>query len=117
MNTWPFLALIWIHFLMDFVLQSRYTAEMKSKSNAVLLAHVVTYSLPLAVFGILFAVVNGGLHFLTDWITSRLTTRYYLSNRMKLFWVTIGADQAVHMTCLLLTFEYLPVLTRAISAL
>ena len=101
------ITLVWMHFVADFIFQSDEVAKNKSKSNATLLLHVALYSLPFFWFGWLFAVVNAGLHFVTDWCTSRATSYLYQKNERHWFFVVIGADQAIHFTCLFLTYMWL----------
>jgi len=101
------LLLIWMHFFADFILQSDTVAKAKSSDNAVLLLHVSLYSLPFLWFGWKFALINGVLHFVTDWFSSRLTTHLYQKNQRHWFFVVIGADQAIHLTCLFWTFTLL----------
>lgn len=100
------IILIWLHFVSDFLLQSDKMAINKSKSNKWLCLHVLIYSLPLLWFGWIFAAINGFLHFITDFITSRVTTKLY-ANHKHWFFVVIGLDQALHMSALILTLQYL----------
>ena len=79
----------------------------KSKSNLVLLQHVLIYGLPFYLFGALFAVVNVILHFIVDWCTSRITSKLWTAGKVHWFFVTIGFDQALHMSCLILTYIWL----------
>lgn len=104
-TTMIFLALvIWTHFVADFILQSRDVARNKSNSNIVLAQHVLIYGIPLLiVFGPWYALVNVILHFITDYITSRATKKAWAEKKEHKFFTIIGADQAVHMTCLVLT--------------
>lgn len=99
------LILIWLHFIADFVFQSDKVAKAKSSDNVVLTIHVLIYSVPFLVFGLKFAMINYALHFITDYISSRATTKLWLAGERHWFFVVIGADQAVHMTCLFLTYQ------------
>ena len=100
------LLLVWLHFFGDFILQTDYMAFNKSKSNKILLLHVTVYSIPLTLLGFQFAVVNLVLHFMTDWCTSRATAKLWKLNKRYWFFAVIGLDQAIHMTCLILTSLY-----------
>ena len=101
------IIIIWMHFVADFLLQTRKVGENKSGSNKILLWHVTLYSIPFFWFGWQFAVINAALHFVTDWFTSRATKEAYRNNNMSLFWGIIGFDQAIHMTTLILTYAWL----------
>jgi len=101
--------LVWMHFVADFLLQSRKVGENKSSSNLILLKHVIIYSIPFFYFGWQFALLNAALHFVVDWITSRVTKHAWKESNMELFWGTIGFDQAVHMTTLIATYWWLNV--------
>jgi len=105
------------HFIADFVFQSRQMGENKSKSFKWLLLHVSTYA---AVIGILsfplfsnwlaftvWIVINFYLHLATDFVTSKLSTHFYLKKNMYQFWNVIGIDQAIHFTTLYYTFIWL----------
>ena len=102
------LILIWLHFVADFLLQSDKVAtnKNKSKSNRVLTHHCFIYSLPFVWVGVWFAVVNAFLHFIVDWVTSRVTYRLFQAEERHWFFVVIGLDQAIHLTALLITYSY-----------
>ena len=108
---WLFLGLLAIHWIADFILQTHWQATNKSKNNIALLHHVATYTTVLAVVsivffgfvGILYALVNGLLHFATDFNTSRWTARLYAKQDWHNFFVVIGFDQLLHQTTLLVT--------------
>jgi len=96
-------ALVWVHFLADFVLQTDAMAQNKSKSNWWLTAHVAMYSAPFFFWGWKFALLNGAAHWATDFVTSRINSRLWAQKRVHAFFVGVGADQAIHITTLVLT--------------
>jgi Protein of unknown function (DUF3307) len=100
-------ALVWVHFIADFLLQSDAMATRKSKSSKWLAIHVAIYSACLLPFGPWFAIINAALHFATDYITSRATSRLWAAQERHWFFVVIGLDQALHLTALLVTYEAL----------
>jgi hypothetical protein len=99
------LALIWTHFVADFILQTDSMAQKKSTSNAWLLAHIAVYTAPFFYFGWLFALVNGLSHLAVDWCTSRINSRLWKAGEVHWFFVGVGADQAIHVSILILTME------------
>ena len=112
-----YILVIWIHFISDFVFQSdRITTSVlqldrittsKSYSIKYLSLHCLIYSLPMVTFGWKFALINGILHFIVDFVTSKLTAYYWKINRMDNFFLIIGLGQATHITCLMLSLNYL----------
>ncbi|MDP1800916.1 MAG: DUF3307 domain-containing protein [Bacteroidota bacterium] len=106
-----------VHFLADFVFQSSKMATGKSKSLKWLSIHVGVYaSVSLLTFAvlaitygnILFAFywwsINVALHFITDFFTSKVTSRFWEEKNMRFFFVMIGFDQLIHNMCLVSTF-------------
>ena len=94
------LGIIWLHWLADFVLQSHWMASNKSKRNDALLIHICAYTACLLPFGWKWALLNGAMHMATDYVSSRVTSALWVRGRIHDFFVVIGLDQAVHMTCL-----------------
>lgn len=98
--------LVWIHFISDFVLQTDRMAQNKSKSFKWLNIHVAVYTAPfILLFGFEFGIVTFISHLITDFFSSRLASHLYQAGHRHWFFVVIGADQALHMTTLLLTYE------------
>lgn len=103
---YQFVALLAAHWFADFVLQTHWQASNKSKDNEALARHVGVYTLVLMVcsaiiFGqstawVYFVFVNGSLHFVTDYITSRMTSKLYVKKDWHNFFVVVGFDQFIH---------------------
>lgn len=110
------------HFLGDFVFQSNWMAQNKSKNPEALMLHVLAYLAALAVgmlvcviffttmtpeeaffYFIGFLIVNGLLHFLIDDTTSRVTATLYEAKDIHNFFVVVGFDQFLHQLCLFTT--------------
>ncbi len=102
-----FITLIWFHFVADFVFQTDNMAINKSKSLKWLGIHATTYALPFFYFGLSFMTITGLSHFIVDFFSSRITSYFWRNEKRHWFFVTIGADQAIHITILLLTYTLL----------
>ena len=99
--------IIWIHFIGDFILQTNRMAVSKSEDNVALTEHVAVYSLIFMFLNVKFAVVNMVLHFMVDYVTSRVSKHFWQKNERHWFFVTIGFDQALHLTTLIATYALL----------
>jgi hypothetical protein len=120
---WTLLFIIFIHWVADFVLQTRHMGLRKSSSNYYLTLHVLVYTfstimawsivLPLIGFHLTTFSVSLAfsliflLHWLTDYITSRQTTKLYKEEKYYEFFVMIGFDQVLHYVQLFLIFNYI----------
>ena len=104
------------HFIADFLCQTRQIANNKSKSVYWLTMHVLTYTTVVTLGWTIFTLdpivllqvwlVTFSTHWLTDFITSKGTTYFYLKNNMFGFFGVVGFDQFIHATTLLLTYNY-----------
>ncbi|MCC7303270.1 MAG: DUF3307 domain-containing protein [Bacteroidia bacterium] len=113
------LFIVITHFVADFLCQTDKMALNKSHSLKWLSLHVLTYTAVLGVSStifmqaagwgniLLFIGMNGGLHFITDFFTSKATSRLYKLESKHWFFVMIGLDQMIHYLCLFLTLEYI----------
>jgi hypothetical protein len=93
-----------VHFIADFVLQSNWMAQNKSKSLLALGAHATVYTIVLAIISPLWAIVNGIAHFIVYFITSRWTSRLWAKGDTHNFFVVIGLDQLIHALILIYTY-------------
>lgn len=116
-SLWAFVALLAIHWIGDFFLQSHWMSVNKSKRLDALAMHVGIYSAVLF-FGSLilfratavvlaFVALNGALHLATDYVTSRITSALWKRERIHDFFVMIGVDQFIHQFTLAATMWWL----------
>lgn len=113
-NIWVALAIIFIHWVADFVCQTKWQAENKSNDNEALFMHVCSYtgvfSIPALCYlgicpGYVFLLITFWMHILTDYFTSRWTTKLYLAGKTRAFFKVVGLDQVLHYIQLFLTFQ------------
>lgn len=112
------IAIMLLHWIADFLLQSKEMAINKSKSNYYLFQHVLVYTLTFYVFGLTFyssktAIAFCGItflfHFITDYYTSRWTSSLYKKEKFygfPSFFSVIGLDQFLHFVQLILTYAW-----------
>lgn len=125
------IAIVVIHWIADFVLQSHEDAVNKSHSPKHLLRHVAIYFscwyivlLVIAVAGRhfngpsledlgwtpymgLFPIITFFFHFITDFFTSKLNANLYAKGDTHNFFVSVGFDQVLHYIQLFLTYYLL----------
>jgi hypothetical protein len=95
------IILIWFHFFADFVMQTDEIAKRKAREPVICVWHAFLYMIPLLCYGAEYALFNGVAHYIVDSITSKLTSWLYAKDQRHWFFVTIGFDQAIHMTTLI----------------
>lgn len=108
------LAVLFAHWLGDFVFQTDWQARNKAKNFDALGMHVLYYFFTLAVFctgiwgidGLAFAGTNAFVHLVVDSITSQFTSRLYAEQRIHEFFVVVGLDQLIHMSTFVLLAHF-----------
>jgi hypothetical protein len=93
--------------LADFLLQSDKMALNKSKSLYYLGQHCLVYGACFAFLDPVFGLVNGLAHFIADGLSSKVTSRLWQAGERHWFFTVIGLDQAIHLTVLITTYQYL----------
>ena len=124
------LYVIFAHWVADFVLQTDWQAQNKSKNNLALLKHTSIYSLTMSIGLSSILVINYGLneselyvgtfitigyfglitfvaHTITDYFTSRINSRLWGRKEVHNFFVSVGFDQFLHYAQLFITLQYL----------
>ena len=120
---WVFVYILLVHWVADFLLQTRHMATRKSESNYYLNLHVTIYSFTTIVFWVFFFLivethmttftvflsfaVTFATHWLTDYVTSRQTSKLFKAKKEKEFFNMIGFDQWIHALTLFLTYNYI----------
>jgi hypothetical protein len=119
MESTIFIGIILIHFLADFGLQTNDQAVNKSSSNTWLTYHVGVYSIVWLVaaycflfpgdplLSLAFSMITYVLHFVTDWITSRIGKPFWEKKDLHNGFTVVGFDQVLHYIQLVLTYEFL----------
>lgn len=126
------ILITFIHFVADFIFQSRTMGRNKSTNLYWLTTHVLAYTLATVIgwslfvefanfnLGFIFwlSVITFSTHWITDFLTSKLSGYCYLKSlehkKTKKgdfwewsFWGIIGLDQFIHWATLALTYKYL----------
>lgn len=109
------LLILFAHWVSDFVLQSDQMAVNKSRSIKWLSYHVLAYTIGmffiiLVIWGsvnIYWILLNGVLHWCTDFMTSKINSQLWKMERRHDFFVMVGFDQLIHYACLLFTATWM----------
>lgn len=100
---------LFFHWVGDFLIQTDEQALNKSNSNKFLLFHCLSYAGVLGIFALLFGfgwsflMMNFGTHFIIDYISSRINKKLWNNGNRHWFFVSIGFDQCLHLSILILT--------------
>lgn len=115
------LELIWAHYISDFICQSDEMAVNKSKSVYWLSLHTLSYTVglfislwllffislggvvPSLLFLLKYCLLNGVLHGMVDFRTSKWTSYLWKKEMRHEFFSVVGLDQALHMSILFIT--------------
>lgn len=113
---WQFMALLAVHWVADFVLQTHWQASNKSKNFEALSRHVYSYGVALMVGSLFilgpsintvkFLMANVVLHLATDFCTSRVTSKLYAKDDIHNFFVVVGFDQLIHQVTIAVTLWF-----------
>jgi len=94
--------LLFVHWVADFVMQTDWMAQNKSKNVDALLLHCAVYGLTV---GVMTSSVPLGLftsvaHVPVDAITSRINAKLWAEKKVHWFFVSVGFDQWIHFVVL-----------------
>ena len=130
-NIYIVLAILFTHWVADFVMQTHEQLIGKSKSNKILTEHILWYTGTFLVsfwlvltfnyavldqtpssLGwhssiLLFFPITFICHWITDYYASRLNSKLWAKGDVHNFFVSIGFDQFLHVAQLLLTYQLL----------
>lgn len=103
--------LLFAHWVADFVCQTNYMAQGKSKSIWILSYHILAYS---CIFTLLapaevnwsYLLFNFLAHWIVDLVTSRVTSKLWEMKQVHWFFTVIGFDQLLHTALLLCTLRF-----------
>jgi len=107
------LSLLAVHFVSDFLLQRRCVAENKSSDGLAMAEHITIIFISFLYWGWMFAALNALIHMIIDkniwtiykWLRrgeDKDTFKYWKDS---LFYWTIGFDQLLHVSTLVLLLE------------
>lgn len=105
------------HFVADFLCQNDQMGNNKGKSIKWLSIHVTVYTVVLGVLMYMFKsdmdiallywiLLNGLIHWIVDFITSKISGYFYMKKQYRMFFHTIGFDQLLHGVSLFTTYYY-----------
>jgi membrane-bound metal-dependent hydrolase YbcI (DUF457 family) len=103
-----------MHLFADFLLQGSTFSKMKMSKISYLFLHVLVYTAFFIVIsplllsltfqqGLIFSGINGGIHLVVDFITSRLKRMFWQKNESA-YIAIISADNLIHVGILIYTY-------------
>jgi len=112
------LVLVVLHWICDYLLQTREMGDNKSSSWYYLLQHTLVYSVFIYIGLLLYGLEDNSalgqfmtltflLHTATDYFTSRAVKRLYAQKRMYETFAVMGFDQALHHAQLFICYDLL----------
>lgn len=109
------LGILLIHWVADFLCQTDYMAQNKSRTMNALLLHTVVYTAVWIAPTVMIIGQNAGwfllvtliAHTVQDYITSRINSKLWADKKVHWFFVSIGFDQLLHYTQLIGTYYLL----------
>jgi len=117
MGVFGIISILAFHFIADFLLQSRQMANNKSTSIKELSKHVLVYAMASTVLYIIvsmdpmsigyFFLITFATHWITDYFTSKWFSSLWAKDKEWKAIAIVGLDQFIHVSTLLLTYEYL----------
>ena len=127
MEIWIVVFIMFGHWLADFVCQTDEMAKNKSTDIWWLSYHVGAYATIMLFWTMLFVMIQHGLiletsppstfilfplwcaiyvgHWITDFVTSKITKKLWEKKKVHNFFVVIGADQWLHLVQLLIIYK------------
>lgn len=111
------ILIILIHLLGDFFLQGNKLNKNKATKPMALIRHVSVYTLSFVVLspllldltiqqGLIYSLLNGGLHLLVDWGTSKKRLEFWKVNENK-YLKYVSFEQITHIAVLIVTYMIL----------
>ena len=105
------LIFLTIHYIADYLCQHPWMAVNKSKRFLPLVSHIIVYTsimgaVAFFIFGyssvlIAFIFMNGIAHMITDYNSSRASSRLYKEKKYWRFFSTLGMGQLAHQVVLI----------------
>jgi len=118
-----FIYIILVHWVADFVFQTRQMGDNKNSSSFWMLMHVFCYSGITLIGWSLLSIFTGldislinllisfllvfATHYITDYFSSKITHKFANEKKWYGFFTTIGFDQVLHYTQLFLIYNYI----------